>query len=150
MHAAPQQNVHRRGSMRALFSLMEQKIPRSARKGTHAAVAAFVHYLAGKKLLIDQENVNFWASQTGNFKNLRMLPRQHVQKNHIIDGPACTYILQFYSCDFLLKALCIKLVCHQIMIRSCFFKGCMIFLKKSSVNSCGNICFGKRVIRDNN
>ena len=36
--------------------------------------------------------MSFWASQAGNFKNLRMLPRQHVQKNHIIDGPACTWL----------------------------------------------------------
>ena len=40
-------------------------------------------------ILIDWENVKFWASQAENFKNLCMLPRQHVQKNHIIDGPAC-------------------------------------------------------------
>ena len=33
--------------------------------------------------------MSFWASQAGNFKNLRMLPRQHA-KNHIIDGSACT------------------------------------------------------------
>ena len=43
-----------------------------------------------KDILVDCENVKFWASQVGNFKNLRMLPWQHVQKSHIIDGPACT------------------------------------------------------------
>ena len=43
----------------------------------HAATAACVHYL-DKNQLIDWENVKFWASQAGNFKNLRMLPRQHV------------------------------------------------------------------------
>ena len=41
-----------------------------------------------KNSLIDWENVKFWASQA---VRLRMLPRQHAQKNHIIGGPACTY-----------------------------------------------------------
>jgi hypothetical protein len=54
-------------------------MPKVTRKGTHAATAACLHYLAGKKnVLIDWENVKFWASQAGNSKNLDILPRQHV------------------------------------------------------------------------
>jgi hypothetical protein len=37
-----------------------------------------LHYLAGKNILIDWENVKFWASRAGYFK-----------KHQIIDGSAC-------------------------------------------------------------
>ena len=51
---------------------------KGTRKGTHAAAAACLHYLAGKNILIDWENVKFWASRAGYFK-----------KHQIIDGSAC-------------------------------------------------------------
>ena len=47
-------------------------MPKSTRKGTHAAGAACEHYLAGKKIYQQIWKMSFWASQAGNFKNLRM------------------------------------------------------------------------------
>jgi hypothetical protein len=41
--------------------------------------------------LMDLEMPDFWPSQPGDFKNQHLLPWQQVSKNHIIDGPPCTF-----------------------------------------------------------
>ena len=46
---------------------------------------------------------DFWPSQPGDFKNQHLLPRQQVSKNHIIDGPPCTSIVDKLSADDLSK-----------------------------------------------
>jgi hypothetical protein len=40
---------------------------------------------------MDLEMPDFWPSQPGDFKNQHLLPWQQVSKNHIIDGPPCTF-----------------------------------------------------------
>jgi hypothetical protein len=47
-------------------------------------------------------NARFWPGQPGDFKNQHLLPRQQVSKNHIIDGPPCTYIsLYLLICTYM-------------------------------------------------
>ena len=43
----------------------------------------------------DSEKYHFQADQEENLEKLRVLQVQHVQKNHIIDGPSCTSHVQY-------------------------------------------------------